>query len=88
MTGLLGLGNSHGKRDSEDGGYLQVSQPYYNTQPSRLTLPFRFHVPTNMVHCFVVEYSANLQQHKSWFHCRLKLTGRTYSLVLLAQNRG
>lgn len=62
---VLSLGKSQGRSDS-DGGYTKhvasVNNPLLG-QPH--TLPLRFHVPTKIVHVFVVEYSESLWRCES-----------------------
>ncbi len=50
------------------------------------TLPFRFHVPTNIVHCFLLEYSADLVNLLDHMAVREELFFDTDSQASLAHN--
>lgn len=57
---LLCRGKSQGSSDS-DGGLDRRIQIRNNKESGKPTRPLTFHVPTNIVHRFVVEYSGRLK---------------------------
>ena len=77
--------NNQGNNNS-DGDYDCSSGFIYETYEKMRTLPFRFHVPTYIVHCLLLEYSADLVNFLDHGYARRIFCFDTDSQASLAHN--